>query len=208
MILGQITKVSGFSIQINQTSVLSRLGYRQGTTKLSAAAGRVLKGSFKSAETKIHPQGVYRTDKIKEKSNDTITFTSISTTFRGRSITKLLSPCFAAILTAVTIGMELEELINHETSAGNLDKALALDALGSEAAEAAAGSLNNHLISLARQEKLLLTERYSPGYGDFTLDHQIQFFQALSLGDIGISIEKNFLLTPRKTITAVIGVVQ
>jgi len=208
MILGQITKVSGFSIQINQTSVLSRLGYRQGTTKLSAAAGRVLEASFKSAETKLHPQGVYRTDKIKEKSNDTITFTSISTTFRGRSITKLLSPCFAAILTAVTIGMELEELINHETSAGNLDKALALDALGSEAAEAAAGSLNNHLISLARQEKLLLTERYSPGYGDFTLDHQIQFFQALSLGDIGISIEKNFLLTPRKTITAVIGVVQ
>lgn len=187
---------------------MSRLGYRQGKTKLSAAAGRVLETAFKNAETKIHPQGVYRTDRIKEKSNETITINSTSTAFRGRSITKLLSPCFAAILMAVTIGMELEELIHKETSAGNLEKALALDAIGSEAAESAAESLNNHLISLARQEKLLLTKRYSPGYGDLTLDNQIQFFRTLCLGDIGISIEKNFLLTPRKTITAVIGVIQ
>jgi hypothetical protein len=205
---GQVIKISGLSIQINQASVLSRLGYRQGKTKLSAAAGRVLEAAFKSAETKIKPQGVYLTDKIKKKSNGTITFTSTSSVFRGRSITKLLSSCFAAILTAVTIGMELEELIHHETLAGNLEKALALDTIGSEAAEAAAESLNTHLISLARQEKLTLTKRYSPGYGDFTLDNQIQFFQALSLGDFEISIDKNFVLTPRKTITAVLGVLQ
>lgn len=205
---GQVIKISGLSIQINQTSVLSRLGYRQETTKLSAAAGRVLEAAFKSAETKIQPQGVFRTDRIKEKSNETITFTSTSSVFRGRSITKLLSPCFAAILTAVTIGMELEELIHNETLAGNLEKALALDTIGSEAAEAAAESLNSHLISLTRQEKLSLTKRYSPGYGDFTLDNQIQFFRALSLSDLEISIDKNFVLTPRKTITAVIGVIQ
>ena len=208
MIFGQVIKVSSLSIQINQAAVLSRLGYKQEKTKVSITAGRVLEAAFKDAETKMHPLGVYRIERIKERSNETITISSPTATFKGRSITKLLYPCFAAVLMAVTIGMELEELIHKETVAGSLEKALALDAIGSEAAEAAAESLNNHLISLARQEKLLLTKRYSPGYGDFTLDNQIQFFQALSLGDIGISIEKNFLLTPRKTITAVIGVIQ
>jgi len=205
---GQVIKVSSLSIQINQTSVLSRLGYRQGTTKLSAAAGRVLEAAFKSAETKIHSQGVYFADKIKEKSNETITFTSTSSVFRSKSITKLLSPCFAAILTAVTLGNELEERIQHETLAGNLEKAFALDTIGSEAAEAAAESLNTHLLSLARQEKLFLTKRFSPGYGDFTLNNQEQFFRTLSLESLGISIDNNFVLTPKKTITAVIGAMQ
>lgn len=205
---GQVIKVSNLSIQINQTSVLSRLGYRQGTTKLSTAAGRILEAAFKSAETKIHSQGVYCADKIKEKSNETITFASISSVFRGKSITTLLSPCFAAILTAVTIGKELEERIQHETQAGNLEKALALDTIGSEAAEAAAESLNTHLLSLARQEKLFLTKRFSPGYGDFTLNNQKQFFRTLSLESLGISMDNNFVLTPKKTITAVIGVIQ
>lgn len=204
----QIMKISDLSIQINRTSVLSLLGYKRGKTKLSAPAGKVLETAYKHAEDLIHPQGVYLINRIKDKSNETITFINSQVFFRGKSISRLLSPSSAAALMAVTIGLKLEETIAQETQAGNLEEALALDVIGSEAAEAAAEALNVHLISLARQEKLLLTRRYSPGYGDFSLDNQSQLFHALSLKDLGISIDENFVLTPKKTITAVIGVIQ
>jgi hypothetical protein len=204
----QIIKISDLSIQINRTSVLSLLGYKRGKTKLSEPAGKVLEAAFKRAEGLIHPQGVYLIKRIKEKSHETITFINSQVFFRGKSISRLLSRSSAAALMAVTIGLKLEETIAQETQAGNLEKALALDVIGSEAAEAAAEALNVHLISLARQEKLLLTRRYSPGYGDFSLDNQSQLFHALSLEDLGISIDENFVLTPKKTITAVIGVIQ
>lgn len=204
----QIIKISDLSIQINRTSVLSLLGYKRGKTKLSAPAGRVLEAAFNRAEGLIHPQGVYLINRIKEKFNETITFFNSPVLLRGKSISRLLSPSSAAALMAVNIGLKLEETIAQETQAGNLEEALALDVIGSEAAEAAAEALNVHLISLARQEKLLLTRRYSPGYGDFSLDNQSQLFHALSLKDLGISIDENFVLSPKKTITAVIGVNQ
>jgi len=208
MIFGQVIQTSDFSIQINQKSVLSLLGYKHGKTRLSETAGKVLESAFNKAESLIHPNGVYRVEKIKDKSNGIITFSSPALIFKGKSISRLLSSSFAAVLTAVTIGPELEEASAEKTQSGQLEQALAFDVIGSEAVEAAAESLNFYLISLARQEKLFLTKRYSPGYGDFALKNQMQFFDILSLSDLGISIDDNYMLTPRKTITAVLGVNQ
>ena len=124
----------------------------------------------------------------------------------GLSVRNLLKNSFAVLFLAVTIGSGLENLIAHYDQEKQFEKTLILDAIGSEEAEAAANSLNNHLLVLARQAKLTLTRRFSPGYGDLSLQFQAQLYKELSLAVLGISIDDKFILRPRKTVTALIGV--
>ena len=118
----------------------------------------------------------------------------------------LLSDSFAVIIMAVTIGYKIDTVISEEVHSGNYQSAFVYDVIGSEAAEAVAVSLYTFLSSLARQEKFTLTKRFSPGYGDFSLENQKLLFQELSLEDLNIKINDKHVLSPRKSITAVIGV--
>ncbi|MBP3731219.1 MAG: hypothetical protein J6I40_07110, partial [Mailhella sp.] len=49
--------------------------------------------------------------------------------------------------------------------------------------------------------------RFSPGYGDFALEHQRDFARFLDMPrNAGISLSDTLLMTPSKSVTAVIGV--
>jgi hypothetical protein len=53
------------------------------------------------------------------------------------------------------------------------------------------------------------TWRFSPGYGDLPLDIQTEFLQILDAPKrIGLNTTANNILTPRKSVTAVIGLSQ
>lgn len=48
--------------------------------------------------------------------------------------------------------------------------------------------------------------RFSPGYGDFSILHQREFLGLLEAGKrIGLSMTESSMLTPTKSVTAVIG---
>ncbi|MDL2217694.1 Vitamin B12 dependent methionine synthase activation subunit [Christensenellaceae bacterium OttesenSCG-928-M15] len=51
-----------------------------------------------------------------------------------------------------------------------------------------------------------MTDRFSPGYGDFTLSHQKMLLEAAAAcKQIGLTCTERYMLTPTKSITAVIG---
>lgn len=53
-----------------------------------------------------------------------------------------------------------------------------------------------------------ITFRYSPGYGDLPLDVQSSFLRALDAQKkIGLTVSENNLLFPRKSVTAIIGII-
>ncbi|MFQ7401032.1 MAG: vitamin B12 dependent-methionine synthase activation domain-containing protein, partial [Neglectibacter sp.] len=53
---------------------------------------------------------------------------------------------------------------------------------------------------------LYLRPRYSPGYGDFSLENQRFFFDSLEITKrIGVFLTDSFLMIPCKSITAVLG---
>ena len=53
-----------------------------------------------------------------------------------------------------------------------------------------------------------ITFRYSPGYGDLPLDIQKNFLNVLDAQKkIGLTTSENFLLFPRKSVTAIIGII-
>jgi cobalamin-dependent methionine synthase I len=47
--------------------------------------------------------------------------------------------------------------------------------------------------------------RFSPGYGDWTLDNQPQVLQLAEAERIGITLTESNIMIPRKSVSAVIG---
>lgn len=128
------------------------------------------------------------------------------TAFRpeGESIRALLRGCTGAILMAATLGAEADLLL-HRTQGKNLLDAALLDALCNAAIEDVCDAL---CADLAREfAPAFLTPRFSPGYGDFPLSQQPLFAAVLDLSrQLGITLTESWLMTPQKTVTALMGV--
>ena len=106
----------------------------------------------------------------------------------------------------LTLGPGIERRMELETQRGRLERALFFDAYGSEAVETAADSLNDYLAATSRLSKERLTKRFSPGYGDLSLEKQGLFYRELELEKLDVTMDDRFILHPNKTITALIGV--
>ena len=78
-------------------------------------------------------------------------------------------------------------------------KHFVLDAVASSAVEALCDYIQD---SLPEQTKA----RFAPGYGDFTLEMQGRLLEFVDAYKIGISVNDSFMMTPMKTITAIMGI--
>ena len=60
---------------------------------------------------------------------------------------------------------------------------------------------------IAEREDGATTRRFSCGYADFPLSQQLDFMRLLDMGRrLGVFIGADMLMTPQKTVTAVVGV--
>lgn len=111
-------------------------------------------------------------------------------------------------LFAVTLGGKISQEISRKFE--NQDYALGtmLDAAASEGAEMAAlvveNSYRRHLLESGRFDGRHGTLRFSPGYCGWHISAQRKLFQALEPGDIGITLNESYLMTPVKSISGVI----
>lgn len=124
---------------------------------------------------------------------------------QGRDVQAHLEGCPQAILLAVTLGAGVDTQIRR-AGIGDIAAGVASDALGSALAEQAADAAEALLRQKAAQQGKYLTGRFSPGYGDWSLSVQPKLAQALDTARrAGLCVTDNDLLTPRKSVTAVLG---
>ncbi len=124
----------------------------------------------------------------------------------GNDIREILSPCREAVLLAVTLGAEIERLIMQREVA-DIGDAFILDACASVAAENVCDRFEEDLRAELAAERLFLTSRFSPGYGDCPIELQKAVCEALNTSRrIGLSVTERSLLAPRKSVTAVLGI--
>ena len=111
----------------------------------------------------------------------------------------------SVIFFAATVGIELDRLIAKYSVLSPVT-ALLLEAIGSERVEALCDAFNEDV----RRKKLdlgySLRPRFSPGYGDLSIEYQKKLFSILSPSRIGITLNDSYLMTPSKSVTALIGV--
>ena len=124
----------------------------------------------------------------------------------GKDIRELLEGCGEAVLMAVTLGQEIDRLLAR-SSVSNMADAVIMDACASTAIENVADNFEMDLRRELETEKLYLTDRFSPGYGDLPLSVQGQLCAALDTQrKIGLSVSSSMLMIPGKSVTALLGI--
>lgn len=113
-----------------------------------------------------------------------------------------LKDCSKAVIFAATVGIEVDRLIAR-LGAVSPSKAVIVQAFGAERIEALCDIFNNEL-----KETHVTRPRFSPGYGDFPLEFQKDIFNLLSPNKrIGLTLNNSLLMSPTKSVTAVVGIV-
>ena len=123
----------------------------------------------------------------------------------GKSIIKHLANCEKVICIAVTVGEEIENEVTRRFSKGNYVQSVLLDAAATAAVEQAADSLEVAISQQISKDGYQMRSRFSPGYGDWALTNQENFFGITGADEIGMSLSSAMMLIPRKSITAIIG---
>lgn len=113
-------------------------------------------------------------------------------------------------LFAVTLGGELSEKIEALFEGRDFAQGVVLDALGSESVELSADRLERDYINTILEKRPSNTDwsilRFCPGYCGWHISGQKKIFECLNPGEIGISLNDSFLMTPLKSITGVMVV--
>ena len=117
-----------------------------------------------------------------------------------------LAGCGEIVLFAATVGMEMDRMIARANRISPA-RALILQALGSERAESLCDAFEREIRAEAAACGKTTRPRYSPGYGDLLLDFQRAVFRALEPEKrIGVVLNGSLLMSPSKSVTAMIGI--
>ncbi len=117
-----------------------------------------------------------------------------------------LCGCDSAILFAATLGNEFDRLIAKHSSLSPA-KAVMLDAIGTERIEAIANTFNDEIKNESSLRGKKTAPRFSAGYGDLPLELQRDIFALLDPAKrIGLTLNQSLLMSPSKSVTAIIGV--
>lgn len=178
------TFVRDVRIQIARDEVLRLLGAGGKEDRLRDRTLRMVQEAETLGRELIKPQGVYR--------------------ILERPQADRLSPLRdhdRAGLGICTIGPELEEKVRALMSSGHEPEGYVLDAVGSVAAEAVADVVNARICHWAAAQHLAATPRFSPGYGDWSLEEQRTIFEMLPAAEIGMSLNPSCMMIPRKSVS-------
>ena len=122
---------------------------------------------------------------------------------KSKDLAKNLGGCKAAFIFAATTGTGIDRLIMKYQKT-EPSKAVVIDALSSAAVEGLCNLLNDEL-----NHGRKTAPRYSPGYGDVSLEYQKEILNFLDAQrKIGITLSDRLFMAPVKSVTAIIGILE
>lgn len=122
---------------------------------------------------------------------------------QSQSLAKNLDSCSRVILFGATVGVGIDRLI-EKYSRLSPARALMFQAIGAERIESLCDAFCEDIQNAL---KVALKPRFSPGYGDLSLDTQKDIFALLDCSkQIGLTLNDSLLMSPSKSVTAFIGI--
>ena len=116
-----------------------------------------------------------------------------------------LRGCDKAVLFCATLGAETDRLIRR-ASITDMSRAVILQACAAAYLEEYCDEQQRLIGEEMAREKRFLRPRFSPGYGDFDIHYQEPVMRMLDCAkQIGLSMTDGYMMTPSKSVTAVIG---
>lgn len=188
-------------MEVNKKETLRYLGYKGQDidTKLEI----LIEEASQELKNSIKPKSVHQEFSCRVTDETTVLLGPIKIT--SKNLAKNLKGCESAIIFAATIGSSADTLIKRY-SITNLAKASVIQAAGAALIETFCDSLEDSIRLDAAKRDLYLRPRFSPGYGDLSLEHQRDIFNILECNKrIGLSLTDTCLMIPSKSVTAIIG---
>ena len=120
----------------------------------------------------------------------------------SNGLLKHLSDSDEIIIFAATIGVGIDRLIS-KYSRISPTKAVIFQAIGTERIEALCDSFCDEM----KKKYKCITNRFSPGYSDWDIkDQKLIISVTDATKNLGICLNDSFLMSPSKSVTAVVGI--
>lgn len=123
----------------------------------------------------------------------------------SKNLNKNLEQCSKIVLFAATLGVQADFLLK-KYSKTQMSKAVVLQACAAAYIEAYCDECQFGIELEMQALGYYLRPRFSPGYGDFGIHHQLDIINVLECPKkIGLTLTDSFILAPSKSVTAIIG---
>ncbi|MFC2043854.1 vitamin B12 dependent-methionine synthase activation domain-containing protein [Chloroflexota bacterium] len=126
--------------------------------------------------------------------------------FKSEVIAGLLEKADKVATFVLTIGKYLEDAVAQLAQGGLVLQSTILDAIGSDAAEKLADSVESQISEVAHNQGLTISRRFSPGYCDWDVSQQKMVFETMKGDSAGIHLTDSCMMLPRKSISGIIGI--
>ncbi len=187
---------------MNTKEILRYLGYGRHEAKEQVLV--LIEACVRELERAAVPKSIYKEYPLSfygEEGIDCCAFQTCS-----KALKKNLKDCQSVLLFGATLGTGVDLLL-HRYNRLQMSKAVVLQAAAAAMLEDYCDQMNEELEKKYEEKGLYLRPRFSPGYGDFSLECQPALLGGLEAGKrIGITLTDSLLMAPSKSVTAVIGI--
>jgi len=189
-------------MNIDKNEVLRYLGYKNNNADKETS--HLIDECIAEIVRISKPKYIYRIFDL-EKASDKINLLKTTLSLNGENINTHLKFSSKCALMAATLGVEADRQISIYSNL-NLTKALVMDSCAAAAIESVCDMAQQEIKKIAETMGFNITDRFSPGYGDLSIEIQPEIISVLdSFKKIGLSVTESCILIPRKSVTAFIG---
>lgn len=177
------------------------LGY--GKKAIDERTLRLIQECFEELERIADVRFIYRIFELSDIENDRIQIGHLK--IHSQKLSKNLKGCEKIVFFAVTLGTSVD-LLMRKYEIVNITKAVVFQAAAAAFLEEWCNRIQKEIEVTQNKEGYYIRPRFSPGYGDFHIQHQKDVLQMLDAPKkIGLTMTDACMLTPIKSVTAVIG---
>ncbi len=190
-------------LPLEKSEVLRYLGYRRKQV-LTSAISTLVDEMMLEVQEVSNARYLYQAyDFTLDEANQAIHLTNTDLVLKSKQLYSHLKYAKQIVLLAATLGIEVERQVRrYEIS--EMTKAFVLDSACVDYIEKICDLAEVDID--AQFPDCVLNRRFSPGYGDLSLEIQPQFLKTLGADRLlGLTLTENYLMIPRKSITAILG---
>ena len=189
-------------MDIRTKEAVRYLGY--GKNAVDDKTLQEIQDSFRELERLADKKSIYRIFELSLKDENELKIGNVE--IYSRNLRTNLKDCKQVVLFAATLGAEVDRLI-RKMQVVDMAKAVVMQACAAVVLEEYCDELQEKIATQFSMEGKYIRPRFSPGYGDFSIQHQKAVLSMLEVSKrIGVTMTDSYMLTPTKSVTAVIGI--
>ena len=189
-------------MDIRTKEAVRYLGY--GKNAVDDKTLQEIQDSFRELERLADKKSIYRIFELSLKDENELKIGNVE--IYSRNLRTNLKDCKQVVLFAATLGTEVDRLI-RKMQVVDMAKAVVMQACAATLLEEYSDELQQKIAEHMQEQGKYIRPRFSPGYGDFSIQHQKAVLAMLEASKrIGVTMTDSYMLTPTKSVTAVIGI--